>query len=139
MQRKIRKGIQTLTLCTVLILGTVLTVNAGAGENQKAARDASRWSVASYPGDDSSDTASSIRDGGSFIHIFVGNYSSEPVGGQPVYASSPQSSDRIAINSTATRDMGYKSSVGKNDRIDVNFYAYSSTDRIIADGHIYTP
>lgn len=121
-------------LSVILIYGTILTVSAGV--NPKSVYSANSWSVASYPGNDDSDTASDIRDGGNSIAIFTFNYSSESTGSQPVYASSPQSPDRLGINSTALRHMSYSGNVDKNARIDVNFYAYSSTDRIVADGTI---
>lgn len=129
-----KKAIRTLALSVMLILGTTLTVNAG--ENEKSARAANSWYVASYPGGSYSDTASAIRDGGSSLYIFTYNYSSSPSGSAPIYVTSPQSPDRLGINSKALRSMSYSGGVASNARIDVNFYASSSTDRIIADGSI---
>lgn len=129
-----RKVIPNLIICTALIFGTVLSVNASSGKNELLAADS--WSVSSYPSGDSSDTASDIRGGGSSIAVFTYNYSSQPSGSQPVYATSAQSPDRLGINSTTLRFMSYSGGLPSNARIDVNFYAYSSSDRIIANGSI---
>ncbi len=129
-----KKAASVLILSAVLVFGTVLSVNARTSE--KTARAADSWSVSSYPTGDSSDTASDIRDGRAYAFIFTSNYSSEPSGNQPVYATSAQSSDRLGINSTALRQMYYIGGLPNDARIDVNFYSYSSSDRIRANGFI---
>lgn len=131
-----KKLVSTLLLSSMLLVGATLCVNASENMNQKEARAANSWSVSSYPSGDSSDQASDIRDGGSSVDIFTFSYSSQPSGSQPVYASSPQSPDQVGINSTNIRSLGYSGGLSPSARIDVNFYAYSSTDRIMANGTI---
>lgn len=129
-----KKAASVLILSAVLVFGTALSVNASTSE--KTARAADSWSVSSYPSGDSSDTASDIRDGRAYAYIFTYNYSSSPSGSQPVSATSAQSSDRLGINSTALRSMYYRGGLANDARIDINFYSYSSSDRIIANGSI---
>lgn len=131
-----KKIIKTMVLSMILILGMAFTVNAGIIENSISTR--SSWSVASYPGSASSDRASDLRDnkGGTSIYLYTFNYSSESVGMQPIYATSAQSPDRIGINTAELRFMGYNSDVKSDAQVDVDFYAYSSTDRLIANGSI---
>lgn len=133
MSKKFRKSITSFALGTVLILGAAFTVNAGV--EQGVARSNSNWYIDSKPGGDSSYKVSDIR-GGSRLYVFTYNYKSEPTAGRVVRVTSPQSPDTLGINSTALRTMGYSSTTKVNDRIDVTFYAYSSVDRILANGSI---
>lgn len=128
-----KKSITTLLLVCVLIMGTTFTVHASAEPN--TARSLRSWEISSFPGNDNSATAYDLKES-SDISVYTHNYRSEPHGGQVIYVSSPQSPDRPAINSTGIKYMSYNQNVKKGDRIEVNFYAYSSTDRIMADGTI---
>lgn len=130
------KKVISALLSLVLLFGAALTVNAGV--KQQAPRSVAEryWSVSSYTGNDSSSVAYDVAGDCKKIYVFTSNYSSEPVGGQLVWASSPQSPDQLGINSTQVRTMGYYSNILRGDPVRVNFYAYSSTDRIVADGYI---
>lgn len=131
-----RKGFIMLCLAMLLLTGNVLVISAQEQYEAVPASDAGEWNVYASPGIPGSATAYVLKGTAKLFGIHISYYySSSDSNG--IQVTSPGSNDTVYITSTDLRTMYYNSTVKYGDSVQVDFYAYSSTARIVGNGFIY--
>lgn len=130
-----RKGFIMLCLAMLLLMGNVLVISAQEPYEAVPVSDAGKWYISAYPGNPGSDTAYVLRGSSNYFYIFTSYYyaSGDCKG---IHVTSPGSNDSIYINSTNVRTMFFNSKYAYGDSVPVDFYAYSSNDRIAGNGTV---